>query len=56
MLRKILRAVLERSNDELEEIVGEDLVKWGEGNISEFQQKEVRGIMSSDFTDGGTKR
>ena len=24
-------------------------VKWGEGNISEFQKKMARGIMSSDF-------
>ena len=49
LLKKILRAVPERSKDELEEIVGEDFVKWGEGNISEFQRKKARRIMSSDF-------
>ena len=48
-LTKILRAVPERSSDEMEEIVGEDFVEWGEGNISEFQRKKAKGIMSSDF-------
>ena len=50
LLRKILRAVPERPRDELEEIVREDFVKWGEGNLSEFQKKKAKGIMSSDFT------
>ena len=36
---KILRSVPERSREEIEEIVGEDLVKWGEKNISEFQKR-----------------
>ena len=49
LLKKILRAVPERSRDELEEIVGEDFMKWGEGNINEFQRKKARKIMSSDF-------
>ena len=49
LLRKMLRAVPERSRDELEEIVGDTFVKWGEGNISEFQKKKAKGIMSSDF-------
>ena len=59
LLRKILEAVPERSWDELEEIVGEDFVKLGEGNqfgegswakeISDFQKKKARGMMSSDF-------
>ena len=44
MLRKSLRAVPESSGDELEEIVGEDFVKWGEGNISEFQKKKAKGF------------
>ena len=43
LLRKIHRAVPERSGDELEEIVGKDFVKWVEGNISEFQKKKRRG-------------
>ena len=50
LLTKILRAVSERSRDEMEEIVGEDFVKWGEGNISEFQRKKAKGIMSTDFS------
>ena len=29
--------------------MGEDFVKWGEGNISDFQKKKARGIMSSVF-------
>ena len=49
LLRKIHRAVPERSRDELEEIVGEDFLSWGEGNISEFQKKKARGMVSSDF-------
>ena len=49
LLRNILRAAPERSRDDLEEIVGEDFVKCGEGNISEFQKKKARGILSSDF-------
>ena len=49
LLRKIRRAVPERCREELEKIVGEDFVKWGEGNISEFQKKKVRGIMSVIF-------
>ena len=49
LLKKIHRAVPERSRNELEKIVGEDFMKWGEGNISEFQRKKARRIMSSDF-------
>ena len=43
-LRKSLRAVPESSGDELEEIVGEDFVKWGEESISEFQKKKSKGF------------
>ena len=46
---KILRAVPEMSKDEIKEIVGEDFVKWDEGNISEFQRKKAKRMMSSDF-------
>ena len=48
-LTRILREVPERSRDEIEEIVGEDFVKWGEGNISNFQRKKAKGMMSSDI-------
>ena len=48
-LTRILREVPERSRDEIEEIVGEDFVKWEEGNISNFQRKKAKGMMSSDF-------
>ena len=49
LLRKILRAVPERPRDEVDEIVGEDFVKWGEGNISEFQKKKAKRKTSSNF-------
>ena len=49
LLTKILQAVPERSRDEMEEIVGEDFMKWGEGNISDFQRKKAKRMMSSDF-------
>ena len=40
LLTKIIRAVPERSRDEIEELVGQDFVKWGEGTISEMQKKK----------------
>ena len=46
LLRKILRAVPQRYR---EKIVGEDFVKWGEGNICEFQMKKTRVKLPSDF-------
>ena len=49
LLAKILRAVSQRSRDKIEEIVGGDFVNWGEGNISEFQRKKAKGMMSSNF-------
>ena len=33
----------------MEEIVREDFVKWGEGNISNFQRKKAKGMMSSNL-------
>ena len=48
-MAKILRAVPERSRDELEEILGGDFVKFDYGNISEFQKKKASGTMSNDF-------
>ena len=39
----------ENSHELLTKIMGEDFVKWGEGNISEFQRKKAKGMMSSDF-------
>ena len=49
LLAKNLRAVPEGSRDELEEIVGEDFMKLGDGNISEFQKKKASGTMSNNF-------
>ena len=49
LLTKILRAVPERSRDKMEEIVGENLVKWGEGNISDIQRKKAKGMMKGNF-------
>ena len=40
LLTKILRAVPERSRDELEGIVGENFAKVDDGKISEFQKKK----------------
>ena len=45
VLTKILRAVPKRSRDKMEEIVRENLVKWGEGNISDIQRKKAKGMM-----------
>ena len=49
LLVKILRAAPEGSRDQLEEIVGEDFAKLGDGIISEFQKKKASGTMSNDF-------
>ena len=49
LLTKILRAVPERSRDKLEEIGGENFVKWGDGNVSDFQKKKASGMMANDF-------
>ena len=49
LMTKMLRANPGRSRDELEEIVGEDFLKLGDGNISEFQKKKANGTMSNDF-------
>ena len=45
LLTKILRAVPERSRDKMEEIVRENVVKWGEGNISVFPRKKAKWMM-----------
>ena len=48
-MAKILRAVPERSRNELEEIAGESFVKMGEGIVSDFQKKKASGMMATDF-------
>ena len=49
LLTKILWAVPERSRDRLKEIVGENFVKLGDGNVSNFQKKKASGMMANDF-------
>ena len=46
LLTKTLRAVPERSKDELEEIIGKIFVKYGDGKVTDFQSKEASGVMS----------
>ena len=49
ILNKILRAVPERSRDELEKIVGQRFVKFCDGNLSDFQNKKASGMMAIDY-------
>ena len=49
LLTKILRAVPERSRDDLEKIVGENFVKLGDININDFQEKKTNVLMTNDF-------
>ena len=49
LLMKILRAVPERSRDELEKIVGENFVNLNDGNVSDFQKRKASGKMANDF-------
>ena len=48
-LTKVLRAVPERSRDELEEIIWENLGKLDEGNVNDFQKKKESGMVANDF-------
>ena len=38
-----------KSRDELEEIVRENFVKLGDGNVSDFPKKKTSGVMAYDF-------
>ena len=45
LLTKIIRAVLKRSEGELQDIVSEAFMRLGEGNVSKFQKKKARGAL-----------
>ena len=47
LLTKIFREIPERSRDELEEIMGEKFVKFGDGNVSDSQKKKASGMMAN---------
>ena len=50
LLTKIIRAVPKRSEGDLQEIVVENFMKLGEGNVSEFQKKKASGVLPTEFT------
>ena len=49
LLTKIVRAVLKRSEGELQEVVGENFMRLSEGNVSEFQKKKASGALPTEF-------
>ena len=49
LLTKIIRAVQNRSEGELQEMVGEDFMRLSEGNVSEFQKKKASGALPAEF-------
>ena len=49
LLTKIIRAVPNRSEDELQDVVGEEFMRLNEGNVSEFQKKKVSGALPAEF-------
>ena len=55
LLTKILRAAPWRSGYELEEIVGENFVKLGNGNVNDFQKKKTGRMIANDFPTIDTK-
>ena len=46
LLAKIIRAVPKRSEGELQDVVGGELMRLNEGNVSEFQKKQTSGALS----------
>ena len=49
LLTKIIRAVSKRSEDELQDIVGEDFMRLSEGNVSVFQKKKASEALLNEF-------
>ena len=49
LLTKIIRAVLKRSEGELQDVVGENFMKLSEGNVSEFQKKKANRALPTEF-------
>ena len=49
LLTKIIRAVPNRSEGELQDVVGEDFMRLSEGNMSEFQKKKASGVLPTEW-------
>ena len=49
LLAKIFRAVPKRSEDELQDVVGEEFLRLNEGNVSEFQKQKASGASPTEF-------
>ena len=49
LLTKIIRAVPKRSEGDLQDIMVENFMGLGEGNVSEFQKK-ASGVLPTEFT------
>ena len=49
LLAKIIRAVPKRSEGELQNVVGEELMRLSEGNVSEFQKQKASGALPTEF-------
>ena len=49
LLTKIIRAVPNRSEGELQDVVGEECMRMSEGKVSEFQKKKVSGALPTEF-------
>ena len=48
LLTKIIRAVPERSEGELQDVVGENFKRLSEGKMSEFQKKKASGALPTE--------
>ena len=49
LLAKIFRAVPKRSEGELQDLMGEDIMRLNEGNVSEFQNKKLSEALPAEF-------
>ena len=48
LLTKIIRAVPNRSEGELQDVVGENFMRFSEGNVSEFQKNKASGVLPTE--------
>ena len=55
LLKNITRAVLKRSEGELQDVVGENFMRLSEGNVCEFQRKKASGVLPTKFPTIGEK-
>ena len=49
LLTKIIRAVPNRSEGELQDVVGEEFMRLSECNVSEFQKKKASRALPTEF-------